>query len=136
MSYSWSIPILAIIITCGGCQSVNTYQREQALAIANPVEDRRVITDSSLARKARVVGIQETKNISGYLKIQCELQNTTRNHQSLYYSFEWFDSEGFLVKTPMSRWQTLNLSPRELKSVDATAPTKDAVDFIFKLKEY
>jgi uncharacterized protein YcfL len=128
-------PVFAMLGACSGCRSVNIYAREEARAVPNPIEDARVVTDSSLARKARVVGIQEAEVAGGFLKIQCELLNTTRKDQAVNFLFEWFDSSGMLVKTPMSRWQTVRLSSHESKTVDATAPTKDVVDFRFKLKE-
>ncbi|MDA1043829.1 MAG: YcfL family protein [Verrucomicrobia bacterium] len=111
------------------------HERKEARSVPNPVEDTRVVTDSSLAKKARVVGIQEARVAGGFLKIQCELLNTTRGDQTVNFLFEWFDSDGMLVKTPMSRWQTVRLSAGEAKTVDATAPTKEVVDFRFKLKE-
>lgn len=123
------------MLACGGCRSVNMYAREESRAAPNPVEDTRVVTDASLAKKARVVGIQEAKVAGGFLKIQCELLNTTRKDQMVTFLFEWFDSNGMLVKTPMSRWQAVRLSSQERKTVDATAPTKEVVDFRFKLKE-
>jgi uncharacterized protein YcfL len=129
------VPVLVIVGVCVGCRSVNMYEREEGRAVPNPVEDMRVVADSSLAKKARVVGIQEGEVAGGVLKIQCELLNTTRKDQAVTFLFEWFDSDGMQVKTPMSRWQTVRLAAGEAKTVDATAPTKQVVDFRFKLKD-
>ena len=126
---------LAVLVVVPACNTINSTERATPTAHPNVVPDQRVVTDSSLARHARVTGVTQATLPGDMLKVQVTLQNTTSFTQRVIYLFEWYNGAGMLVATHMSVWQSLTLQGRESVTVTGVAPTPQAKDFKLKLKE-
>lgn len=122
-------------LSVAACTTVNTVERAQPVAQKQMVNDKRVLTDASLARGASIVGVNETTTPDGFLKVQIELLNRTRSHKSVSYRFEWFDQNGMLLNTPTSTFIPKQLEGQESLFITAVAPTPSARDFRVKLIE-
>ncbi len=118
-----------------GCNTVNTTETAQPGFQRNMVAEKRVITDSSLARKVQVLGVNATEGPGGFLKVQAELQNTTRSLQRFSYKWEWFDQSGNLVEGPASVAVTRQIEGKESMFISGIAPKPTAKDFRLKLYE-
>src|SRR5688572_5443538 len=90
---------LALALLSGaGCRTtVNTVEPAEPSAKKNMLPDKRVITDSTLARKVYVVGINEDMTPGGLLQAQVEVWNRTQSQQRFSYTFQWFDAAGMQV---------------------------------------
>lgn len=118
-----------------GCSSnkVNTVERADPIGHRQMVNDKRIITDSSLNRAVRIVGVNEDLQ-NEFLKIQVELLNTTRSVKNFSYLFEWYDSQGMQVAVP-SAYTQRQVEGKESIFITSTAPTPKAKDFRLKLIE-
>jgi uncharacterized protein YcfL len=118
-----------------GCiHNVNTVERAEPMATPQVVNDKRVEADSGLVEKAKCVGVRETV-VGDLVKIQVEIYNSTTQTQTIHYRFEWYDSAGIFVDSPMSIWKSETLQAKETKPLVSIAPNPNARDFRLKLQE-
>ncbi len=124
-----------ITATClfTACTTVNTVERAEPVGQRQMVNDKRVLTDASLNRAVRIVGVNEVPG--EFLRVQVELLNTTRSLKSFNYRFELFDANGVLVHTPISTYLPRQIGGKESIFISATAPTSTAKDFRVKFIE-
>ena|ERR1051325_11008734 len=128
----------AAILAAGfitGCTTVNTVEPAQPVAQRQMLSDKHVVTDASLNRRVNILGVNTATGPEGFLKIQVELQNTTRSVQAFTYRVEWFDENGMIINLPTAAAIPRTLEGRETISITATAPTPKAKDFRLKLLE-
>ncbi len=120
-----------------GCSStsVNSVEPAQTSAQRAMLSDKCVFNDRSLAKAVRVLGINTATDHGGFLKIQIEVQNTTRSRKAFTYRIEWFDEQGILISLPTTVATPRSLEGRELADITATAPTVKAKDFRIQFLE-
>ncbi|MBM3875516.1 MAG: DUF1425 domain-containing protein [Verrucomicrobia bacterium] len=132
-------PLLAAfaVLVLAGCRStgVNTVERAQTVGERHLVSDKRVITDRSLNRAVRIIGLSEGATPDGFIKVQVEVHNTGPWKKSFSYKVEWFDANGVLVDTPASTSITRQIEGGEALFLTAVAPNATAKDFRFKFME-
>ncbi|MBI3876796.1 MAG: YcfL family protein [Verrucomicrobia bacterium] len=128
--------VLAGAAVLTGCSTtVNTVERAQPVGERAMISDKRIITDRSLDRAVRIVGLSETQTPEGAIKIQVEVANATRAMKSFSYKVEWFDANGVLVDTPATASITRQIEGKESLFITAVAPTATVKDFRFKFME-
>jgi uncharacterized protein YcfL len=125
----------ATVLLPTGCTTVNTIEPAQSVAQREMLSDQRVITDASLGRRVKLIGINTATGPGGFLKIQVEVQNTSRSRQSFTYRVEWFDENGMIITQPTRTALPQSLEGKETASITATAPTDKAKDFRIKFLE-
>lgn len=118
-----------------GCETVNTTETAQPAFQRNMVAEKRVITDSSLARRVQVQGVNVSDGPGGFLKVQAEVLNTTRSYQRFAYKWEWFDKDGNVVEGPSSVAVTRQVEGKESLFIQGVAPHPSVRDFRLKLYE-
>jgi uncharacterized protein YcfL len=127
---------LAVMVSSGCKTSVNTLEPAQATSQREMLADKRVITDASLNRRVRFIGINTSPtNAPGFLKIQVEVQNLTNKRQAFSYRVEWFDEMGMLINLPTYTAIPRTIEGKEILDLTATAPTERAKDFRIKFLE-
>lgn len=114
-----------------GCSTttVNTAEPAVPTARREMLADQRVQTDASLARAVRVRGINTATDAQGFLKVQIELENTTRSRKQFTYRVQWFDAQGMIINLPTATAVPRALEGREVAYITTTAPTPGAKDF-------
>jgi uncharacterized protein YcfL len=114
-----------------GCSSstVNSVAPAQSTAQRQMIADHVIMTDSSLARSVRVTGVNVATDAEGFLKVQVEVQNTTKSRKSFTYRVEWFDERGMFITLPTATAIPRSLEGKEVAYITATAPTPMAKDF-------
>jgi uncharacterized protein YcfL len=118
-----------------GCTTVNTVERAQPVAQRDMVPDKRILTDASLNRRVRIVGVNQSTGPGGLLKVQVEVLNTTRSLQTFSYRWEWFDETGTILDTPTSTAVTRQIEGKESLFITGVAPKETVKDFRLKLIE-
>jgi len=128
---------LAALATLTGCSSttVNTVEPASPVAQRELVSDRRVLTDPSLNRKVRIVGLNTASGPEGFLKVQVEVVNVTSRVHSFTYQIEWFDENGIIIQLPSATSLPRSIEGWESLMLTATAPTPRAKDFRVKFLE-
>ncbi len=128
--------VLAGAAALAGCSTtVNTVERAQPVGERAMISDKRIITDRSLDRAVRIVGLSEAQTPEGAIKVQVEVSNATRSMKSFSYKVEWFDANGVLVDTPATASITRQIEGKESLFITAVAPTATVKDFRFKFME-
>lgn len=130
-----SIGTTAGILLLAACSSMNTLEPAQPVAQRTMLADKRVITDTSLYSRVRILGVNTATGPAGFLKIQVEVENTTLSRQAFTYRVEWFDEQGMIINLPTTTAIPRTLEARETASITATAPTDRAKDFRIKFLE-
>src|SRR6266566_3988547 len=96
-----------------GCTTVNSVERAQPVAQRDMVADKRILTDASLNRHVRIIGVNQTVGAGGLLKVQVEVLNTTRSLENFNYRWEWFDETGTIIDTVTSTWISRQIEGKE-----------------------
>ena len=125
-------PVLAALaLFSAGCSStsVNTVEPAKTAGQKQMLADKRVITDASLNKTVRVVGINSVTGLEGFLKIQVELLNTSKKLQLFTYRIEWFDENGMIISLPTTTATPRAIEGKATAYVTATAPAASVKDF-------
>ncbi len=132
-----SIGLVVVLIAVAGCSTttVNSVENAQKTGQRQMVTDERVITDSGLAHKVSIVGVNQSMTPGGLLKVQVELLNRTRSLQRFSYRFEWFDADGMQVNSVVSASVPDQIEGREDKFISCVAPKPECKDFRVKFIE-
>ena len=125
----------AAALVLPGCTPVNTVEPAQPVAQRQMLSDKRVITDMTLNRHIRIIGVNTATGPAGFLKIQVEVQNLTSRPQSFTYRVEWFDENGMAINLPATPAIPRTIEGKETLDFTATAPTDRAKDFRIKFLE-
>ena len=130
-----SLSCLPFALLLAGCGTpMNTVERAQPVGQRQYVDDQRIVTDSSLDVRARILGVNQAMTAGGLLKVQAELVNASRSTKSFNYCWEWFDQNGMQVNTPATGVLIpIVIEGKESKFVSSVAPTPACKDFRLKL---
>lgn len=123
-------------VALAGCRStVNMAGPAGERSRPTVIQDKRVVTDRSLRKKAGVVNIRESTVDGDLLKAQVQVHNVTKKPQRVNYRFQWFNADGMRVKTSMSSWNPKTIYGKETVWISGVAPRPEVTDFRFKLIE-
>ena len=136
--------ILTVIIS--GCQnSVNTMQNVPPEMQLTAVQNKKIITDSILAGRVKVVRLNSEVLPTGFMKVQAALRSERVGFFSwliwgnepykIAYRFTWFNHAGMKVDTAASTWIPMEIMPGDVDYISGVAPTEQCNDFIIKLKQ-
>lgn len=125
-----SILVVSMLLA-GGCKTttVNTIENAQPTAKKEMVSDKRIITDSSLAEKVYVVGVNEAKTPGGLIQIQLEVVNQTSSRQRFTYHVQWFDAAGMQLSSTTGAILPCVIEGKETRYLSAVAPHPACKDF-------
>lgn len=129
---------LLAVFTLTGCRStsVNTVENANKSGQTQMISDQRVLTDQTLNNIVRIVGVNTATGQEGFLRIQVQIENRTREARNFTYSVEWYDENGMLIDLPTGGLaQPRTIEARETLAIGATAPTPRAKDFRIKFLE-
>jgi len=118
-----------------GCTTTNTVENAQPVAQRQMMSDKRVTTDASLNRRVAILGVNTADTPAGFLRIQVQIQNTTRSVQAFTYRIEWFDENGMAISLPTNVSMPKTLEGKETSEIVVIAPTQRAKDFRIKFLE-
>ncbi len=131
-----TVGFMAGLLAVSGCKtSVNSVENAQKSGQREMVADQRAITDTGLAKKVSIVGVNSAMTPGGFLKVQVELLNTTRSLARFSYHFEWFDASGMQLSTSASAEIPDQIQGGEDKFISSVAPTPACKDFRVKFIE-
>jgi len=131
----WAGMVLALTLTACSSTTVNTVEPASPTGQRAMISDRRLLTDQSLNKRVRIVGLNTATGAEGFLKVQVEVQNVTSRMQRFTYQVEWFDQDGMLIQLPAATSIPRSIEGGESLMLTATAPTGRAKDFRFKFLE-
>ncbi len=121
------------IVSCSN--TVNTVEPEEDRSNPTTIEEKKIITDSSLSDIANVVDVRETTVANGLLKVQVKLKNLDTEQRRVNYRFVWLDEDGMKVRSSLSAWRPKVLEAKETVWISAVAPQPNVNSFQFKMQE-
>lgn len=129
--------LVVSMLLAGGCKTttVNTVENAQPTAKKEMVSDKRVITDSSLARKVYVVGVNDAMTAGGLLQVQLEVVNQTSSRQRFTYHVQWFDATGMQISSTTGAILPCVIEGKETRYLSAVAPHPACKDFRVQFME-
>lgn len=98
-------------------------------------DSKATIIDSFLAYEISITGVKTLINKGGLTEVQLTGVNNTSSYKRLEYRIEWFDNNGFLIDTVMSRWTDFPAFGNSEFGFRAVGPTTAATDFRIKIRE-
>ncbi len=127
--------IAGTLLATGCASNVNTYERAESQAAPNYVNDKRIITDNTLAGTFRVASLNQATVSGNLLKVQATVENLKNSQRRLNYKFEWIDVDGMAIDSPNEVWKTLLFQGRETQNISTVSINPRAVDFRLKFRE-
>ncbi len=127
------IAVVSASILGTSCRTANTVQRKEPVAQHEPIDSKRVNTDSSLADAVSVVGLRKATAPGGFLRVQLDVVNRTSRAKRFTYQFTWFDEKGIRIKQGQAMHARIHGG--QFRSLTSTAPTPKAKDFRVTLLE-
>jgi len=120
-----------------GCRhsSVNTVSNAGVVAKITRINDKRVDTDSRLAKRLCLTEIRESQTNDGYTRIQVFFKNRTNDTYKFIYRFNWYDDQGAEVENPDNEnWTRQIIVAGDDVTLTTVAPRKVCRDFKLRLK--
>jgi uncharacterized protein YcfL len=132
-SFTRHVATAVLAFALAGCASVNTVEPANSAATPNYVNDKRVITSSSLNDIAYVKSVNQSIVSGNMLRVQANIQNMTAGVKNFSYQFQWFDNQGMAITSPAPIWHSVSIEGGQTIPVTETAPTPKAVDWRLSL---
>ena len=139
-----TLPILfGAMLLLVGCMADSVNSLESANPSMQPknIQDKRIITDSFLARRLLITSVRDIREKSGLMRVQVELKNNRTGIFSsdepyrMVYRFSWFDQQGREVKLmDENYWKEKYIVPGDTISISSLAPNKQCKDFRLRMK--
>lgn len=128
--------LAALALLSAGCAtSVNTIERATPESSPDLINDKRIVTDSTLARKLRVQSLNQSTVSGNLLKVQATLENLSSRPKEFAYKFDWIADDGMELPGPTGGWKQIALEGKEVRAISIVATSPKAVDFRLKFKE-
>ncbi len=137
--------LLAVLLLAGCLNTVNTQENADKSMTPVSVDTKKVITDSILAKRVKVLNVYSQALPTGLMKVQVTLQSTRTGWWSwlikgnepyeIGYRFSWFNKSGMKVDTATSTWIPINIIPGDTFYISGVAPTPQSKDFLLKLRQ-
>ena len=99
-----------------------------------PPMDRRVTVSPYLGTAVWVTDVRLAKGPSSHFTLQANVVNNTSGVMRMEYRVDWLDATGTAIPSVVSTWLPMSAAAREVVSLQATAPSPEAVDFRFYLQ--
>ncbi|MEO0513386.1 MAG: YcfL family protein [Planctomycetota bacterium] len=122
--------VFACLVGLSACTSGNTSSARATNQSGRPqiVDDVRFSNDPGFDKRITLVGIIEGEGPGGEPRVEAELYNETGEYQTVQYRFEWFDENGFAVRTGNPGFRDVQIPPTDAVRVSSMAPA-GGVDF-------
>ncbi|MDR1497887.1 MAG: YcfL family protein [Puniceicoccales bacterium] len=128
------VGIAAITMSCA--PTVNTVESANPRASITPEQMKHFKTDSALNAIVKPIFLSTGVADDGTsLKVQLQVQNTTRRTAHVSYRVNWLDKQGLSLAGHTPVMIPLFLEGGAVKRITVTAPSPRAVDFQFEFIE-
>lgn len=91
------------------------------------------VNSKILGSRLEVTEVSVT-NRNDLLIAQVRARNATQKDLMFEYRFRWLDDAGMHLKRGVDSWMPIPASAREIVLMEALAPNREAVDFIFEVR--
>ncbi|MEB3753549.1 DUF1425 domain-containing protein [Acinetobacter sp. MD2(2019)] len=109
-------------------------------SLSTQTQDNGTMTVKKLTNNAALfteIGVSRVsmQNVGDLKKVALGIKNQRFNNKHFNYKIVWVDADGVEVNPEGSIWKPIDLTGREIKSVQSLAPNPSAVDVVVYLKK-
>ncbi|MEB3767019.1 YcfL family protein [Acinetobacter sp. MD2] len=117
------------LTACTAPNSLNTQtQNDGTMTVKKLTNNAVLLTEIGIDR----VNMQQVGDLK---KVALSIKNQRFNNKHFTYKIVWVDANGVEVNPEGSIWKPIDLTGREIKSVQSLAPNPSAVDVVVYLKK-
>ena len=103
------------------------------VSTALPPMDRRVTLAPNLGSSLYVTDVRCTKGNSAFYTFQANVVNNCSSELWVEYKVVWVNAEGMAIN-PNAVWAKTAIVAHDIKALQYTAPSADAVDMLFYVR--
>lgn len=92
------------------------------------------VEDSGIYDTLEFVDMVKRTKEDGFLEIQAVFKNYTNSNKTVAYKVDWYDNDGFLIDTIMSKWKVVEVEAKRNFVLKAVAPSIKAVDYKIRMQ--
>ena len=119
MKYIYASVALALLFS--GCTSSSGAKVNNSVAS--------VIQDECGSNDIKITDIKGRTLSNGFMKVQVSGENVSSTYQLLEYKVMWFDEDGFVIESILSKWQDAPAYATQAFHVSAISPSSKAKTF-------
>lgn len=121
--------VLATLVACTAPNALMTHTDSKgATSITTRTSNPILLTEIGVDR----VNMIEVGTLK---KVAIAIKNQRFNNKHFFYKIVWVDAQGIEVNPEGAIWKPIELTGREIKSVQSLAPNPSAVDTVVYLKK-
>lgn len=122
---------LALGLGSAGCNysanSITGYEK-----VSGGVATSLAVSNPRLQKRIEIVSADSRRVTNDLMEARVTLKNWSKKNRSFEYRFQWFDANDFEVSN--SAWTPSLINAREEKSLQATAPSSQALTFKLQVR--
>ena len=124
--------VCTLSATLAACTAPNALttktQNDGTMSVQTRTNNAVLLTEIGIDRVSMV-------NVGDLKKVALGIKNQRFNNKHFSYKIVWVDSQGMEVNPEGSIWKPIDLTGREIKTVQSLAPNPSAVDIVVYLKK-
>lgn len=126
------IAMTAVILSLSACTAPNslstTTQSNGEVTVQKRTNNPVLLTEIGIDRISM-------GSVGDIKKVGLGIKNQRFNNKHFSYKIVWVDSQGMEINPEGSIWKPIDLTGREIKTVQSVAPNPSAVDIVVYLKK-
>lgn len=124
------LAVLAIFIFFG----CSDKQKEITLEYINTHKNI-VIEDDSILKWLIIENIASLVRADGMLEVEIATKNINSKSNTVAYKIDWFDENGFVIETILSKWKLLQIEGKRNAIIHGISPSQNAVSYKIRFQE-
>ena len=119
----------AVLVGCTASNSLSTHTALDGSYVVKTIGNNPKLTSEVMIERVSMATVGDLKKVSLSIK---DRWYVSKNFE---YKIVWVDAQGMEVNPEGSRWKPIQLTGREVKTVQSVAPNPSAVDVVVYLKK-
>lgn len=129
MTYAVLSLVTTLMVGCTAPNALSTQSSENDQVGIKTITNNPVLTTEVFVERVNMSYAGDLK------KVAVAIKNRRFNNKDFNYKIVWVDAQGVEVNPEGSIWKPIQLTGREVKSVQSLAPNPSAVDVVVYLKK-
>ena len=92
------------------------------------------VEDSGIYDSLEVVSEAKRVKDDGFTEIEVIFKNYTDSNEKVAYKVDWFDKDGFIVDTIMSKWKVVEVEANRNMVIHAISPSVRATEYKIRMQ--
>ena len=130
--YTRVAPLLGCVLLLLGsaaCRSTPRGNENQYSGSEGSLEIERTEGNRDLASRLAILNPRSRRLDDGRLQVEFDLQNTRSTQTEFAWAVDWFDRDGFEVKTGHRAFEPMALGGGAVRTLKITSPTPESVSW-------